>query len=85
MKRNAFVEVVSVKKLAKWQDWKCYHCGRKIDPTKTAPHPRSLTLDHLVPLALGGEHSYANTAASCWDCNCKVKGVRAIGEQLKLA
>lgn len=83
-KRKAFVEVVSVKRLAKWQGWKCYHCGRKIDSTKKAPHPRSLTLEHLVPLSKGGEHSYANTAASCWDCNCIIKGNRAIGEQLKL-
>ena len=83
-KRKAFVEVVSVKKLAKWQGWKCYHCDCKIDSTKTAPHPRSLTLEHLVPLSKGGEHSYANTVASCWDCNCIIKGDRAIGEQLKL-
>lgn len=83
-KRKAFVEAVNVRKLARWQKGRCYHCNRKIDMTKSAPHPKSLTLDHLVPLALGGEHSYANTVASCWDCNCTIKGVGAINEQLKL-
>lgn len=83
-KRAAYVETVDVMVLLEWQHGKCYHCGCKIDTSKTAPHPKSLTLDHLVPLALGGDHSYANTVASCWDCNCTTKGTRAIGEQLKL-
>jgi hypothetical protein len=83
-KRAAFVEDVDVLIHLQWQDGKCYHCGCKIDITKSAPHPKSLTLDHLVPLAQRGEHSYANTVASCWKCNCSIKGVRAIGEQLKL-
>lgn len=83
-KRAAFVEDVDVLVHLRWQHGKCYHCNHKIDQTKSAPHPKSLTLDHLVPLALGGDHSYANTVASCWDCNCSIKGVRPIGEQLKL-
>ena len=83
-KRDAFIEVVSVKKLLKWQDGRCYHCNCKIRLDVEAPHPKSLTLDHLIPLVLGGEHSYANTAASCWDCNCTIKGTKAINEQLKL-
>ena len=82
-KQNAFVEVVSKKKLLKWQDGRCYHCNCKIRLDVEAPHPKSLTLDHLVPLALGGEHSYANTVASCFNCNCAIKGDRAINEQLK--
>jgi len=82
--RIAFVEDVEVMLHFQWQKGRCYHCNRKIDLTKSAPHPKSLTLDHLVPLALGGDHSYANTAASCWDCTCSIKGDRAIGEQLKL-
>ena len=83
-KRACFVEIVDVMMLLKWQHGKCYHCDQRIDVTKSSPHPKSLTLDHLVPLALGGDHSYANTVASCWDCNCSIKGVRPIGEQLKL-
>jgi hypothetical protein len=83
-KQNAFVEVVSKKKLLKWQDGRCYHCNCKIRLDVDTLHPKSLTLDHLVPLSLAGEHSYANTVASCRNCNCAIKGVKAIGEQLKL-
>ena len=82
-KRAAYVESVDVMQLLEWQDGRCYHCNCKIRLDVEAPHPKSLTLDHLVPLALGGEHSYANTVASCWDCNCSIKGDRAINEQLK--
>ena len=83
-KRAAFVENVDVTVHFQWQQGRCYHCGHKIQIDKPSPHPKSLTLDHLIPLALGGDHSYANTAASCWNCNCAIKGDRAIGEQLKL-
>lgn len=83
-KLKAFVENVDVMVHLEWQQGRCYHCGHKIRIDKMAPHPKSLTLDHLVPLALGGPHSYANTAASCWNCNCSIKGTRPIGEQLKL-
>lgn len=83
-KRASFVETVDVLIHLQWQEGRCYHCGCKIDVNNKSPHPKSLTLDHLVPLAQGGDHSYANTVASCWKCNCTIKGVRAIGEQLKL-
>jgi hypothetical protein len=83
-KRAAFVEDVDVMLHLQWQDNRCYHCNHLIRIDKAVPHPKSLTLDHLVPLALGGEHSYANTVASCFNCNCAIKGTRAIGEQLKL-
>jgi len=83
-KHAAFVENVDVMLHLQWQDGKCYHCNHLIRIDKAVPHPKSLTLDHLVPLALGGEHSYANTVASCFKCNCAIKGVKAIGEQLKL-
>ena len=83
-KRAAYVEAVDVMQLLEWQDGRCYHCNCKIRLDVEAPHPKSLTLDHLIPLVLGGEHSYANTAASCWDCNCSIKGTKAINEQLKL-
>jgi hypothetical protein len=83
-KRAAFVEDVDVMVHMEWQDGRCYHCGCKIRLDVDTLHPKSLTLDHLVPLSLGGEHSYANTVASCRNCNCAIKGVKAIGEQLKL-
>lgn len=82
-KRAAFIEVVSVKKLAKWQSWRCYLCKGIIDKDAKSPHPKSLSLDHLIPLSLGGEHSYRNCAAVHFGCNSR-KQAKAMNEQLKL-
>lgn len=82
-KRKAFIEVVSVKKLAKWQNWKCHLCGGLIDKNAKVPDKNALTLEHLIPLSKGGEHSYQNCVAAHFYCNA-IKSDRAIGEQLKL-
>lgn len=46
---------------------KCHICGKKADP-------RRWHLEHIVPLACGGEHSYRNVAVSHPACNLR-KGV----------
>lgn len=63
--------------------WRCQLCGvrtprRHQGTTKlTAPE-----LDHIVPLSLGGEHSYRNTQCACRACN-GAKGATIKG-QLRL-
>ena len=44
---------------------------------KEPANPNDWHLDHIIPLALGGEHSYANTAVSHSMCNRR-KGARLI-------
>jgi predicted nucleic acid-binding Zn ribbon protein len=82
-KLEAWDEDVDVMVLADWQNWKCYLCGKPISQKTKAPDSRSLSLDHLVPLSLGGRHSYANCAATHFGCNSK-KQARSMNEQLKL-
>jgi len=82
-KLAAFVEQVDVMVLCQQQDRDCWLCGGKIRLDKKAPHPKSLSLDHLVPLSLGGEHSYRNCAAAHFGCNSR-KQAKAMNEQLKL-
>lgn len=58
--------------------WKCQLCGVKllqsfatIVGTRT-PHPRSPTIDHIVPLSFGPSspgHVLDNCQAACWQCN----------------
>jgi 5-methylcytosine-specific restriction endonuclease McrA len=43
-------------------DGTCGICGGDVDPT-------DFHVDHVEPLALGGEHSYANVQAAHPDCN----------------
>jgi len=44
----------------------CHYCGR---PTA----PKSLTMDHIVPLARGGRSTKGNVVPACKDCNNRKK------------
>lgn len=55
--------------------WVCQLCRSSIDPTLRHPDPRSASLDHLIPLAVGGLHETANCQASHLVCNLR-KGAR---------
>jgi 5-methylcytosine-specific restriction endonuclease McrA len=55
---------------------KCHICGKRADPD-------DWHLDHLVPVSLGGDHSYANVAVSHPLCNMR-KGNRSANDQLRL-
>lgn len=43
----------------------CQYCGRQV---------RELTLDHVIPRRLGGEHSWENIASACKVCNRRKGG-----------
>jgi hypothetical protein len=40
----------------------CRYCGR-------TPASSPLEIDHIVPVASGGDNSMGNLLTSCWDCN----------------
>lgn len=62
--------------------WRCHICGVKTLKAKRGSiHPRAPELDHIIPIARGGEHSYRNTACSCSTCN-RSKGAKLIGQML---
>jgi 5-methylcytosine-specific restriction endonuclease McrA len=82
-KRNAFVENVYRKRVFEADGYRCHLCKKKTDPMKKSPHPRSPTLDHIIPLAAGGTHEPSNCRTACFLCNA-LKGDRGGGEQLLL-
>lgn len=63
--------------------WRCHLCGastpRRLRGTH---HDRAPEVDHIIPLAAGGEHSRMNTACACRRCNI-MKSDRPLG-QLRL-
>lgn len=63
--------------------WRCHLCGKAIDRSVKVPHPRAGVLDHVLPLALGGDDAPHNLAAAHFLCN-SLKGDRPAGEQLRL-
>lgn len=67
----------------KRDNFHCHICGKMTKPTRHWLHPRYPTLDHIVPLSRGGEHTFANTATACRLCNSR-KSDRLAGDQLAL-
>ena len=49
--------------------WVCGLCGDPVDPSLKYPDPRSKSLDHIVPIARGGEHSRGNAQLAHLRCN----------------
>lgn len=49
-------------------DFTCQYCGQ---------HATSLTIDHVIPRHLGGQHTWKNLVAACPTCNHR-KGGRTI-------
>jgi hypothetical protein len=50
-------------------EWMCGCCGEPIDPQIQWPDKRCATVDHVIPLARGGEHSRDNVQAAHLSCN----------------
>lgn len=55
----------------------CHICGVACDPARW-------DMDHVVPLSLGGEHSYANIKTAHPSCNGR-KGARLLDERAEMA
>lgn len=51
--------------------WVCGICDGPVDRELAYPDPMCASLDHVVPLARGGEHTRANTRCSHLVCNIR--------------
>lgn len=71
LKREAFVEDVGREEVMQMSRWVCHICGEKIPKSAKWPNPMFGTVDHVLPLACGGKHSYANCKAAHLRCNCR--------------
>lgn len=50
--------------------WRCRFCGIDTPESLRGTHEHNAPeLDHIVPLARGGQHSYDNTQCLCRACN----------------
>lgn len=69
-------ETVNVVEVFRRDGYRCQRCGAATPShlrgsrAETAPN-----LDHIIPLVLGGSHTYANTQCLCLKCNLR-KGAR---------
>jgi hypothetical protein len=63
--------------------WQCQICGKAVSQGLRWPHPMCASLDHIMPLSVGGRHDEANVRLAHLRCNTR-RGARADGAQLKL-
>jgi len=62
--------------------WRCCLCGVKTPRAKRGTYDDDAPeLDHIIPIARQGEHSYRNTQCACRACNIK-KSDRPLGQLL---
>jgi 5-methylcytosine-specific restriction endonuclease McrA len=78
--RGAHAEDVNPYAVFERDGWRCYLCGEATPTALRGNHdPRAPELDHVVPLASGGAHTYANCACACRECNI-LKGALTVAE-----
>ena len=52
-------------------DWLCGLCGEQVDKDLMWPDPMSASLDHIIPLSRGGEHTLDNVQLAHLVCNIR--------------
>lgn len=69
--RRFGVEYEPVNKWAVFErdGWRCGICRCKVNKKLRHPHPMSASLDHVIPMSLGGGHTYLNTQLAHLQCN----------------
>lgn len=66
---------VPVKEIYERDNYTCQICSKKCLPKAMVSkatgkiHPRSPSIDHIVPMCRGGEHVEANLQTACFKCN----------------
>jgi len=69
-------ERIDLATIAHRDNWRCHLCQRLVTR-------KTWSLDHLIPLSAGGDHTHENVALAHWICNVK-RGTRG-DVQLRLA
>jgi 5-methylcytosine-specific restriction endonuclease McrA len=74
-KLGATVEEFKCEEIYERDGWVCQLCDSDVDPELKWPESMSASLDHIIPLSKGGEHSRANSQLAHLKCNVD-KGAR---------
>jgi 5-methylcytosine-specific restriction endonuclease McrA len=83
MRFGVLVERFTKREIYERDQWKCQLCGGKVDSVARFPHPKSASLDHVIPLSLGGSHTRQNCVLAHLLCNSS-KQNRVVVQQQRL-
>lgn len=79
----AYIYGITQTKVFTRDRWTCQLCGcRTPKRLKGRNMPRSPEIDHIIPISLGGTHTWENVQCACHACNME-KGANVLG-QLRL-
>ena len=70
-KKASVIETFSFAQVCERDNWICGICGKKINKRLKYPNPMSVSLDHIIPLALGGTHERRNVQPAHLSCNSR--------------
>lgn len=66
---SAVVEEFDFGQVCERDAWTCQLCSEEVDRELVYPHPFSRSLDHIVPISLGGAHNFDNAQLAHLRCN----------------
>lgn len=69
LQKNVSVELVQNLVVFCRDNWVCGICKTAVDPKLEYPNVNSKSLDHIIPLSKGGQHSYDNVQLAHLSCN----------------
>jgi 5-methylcytosine-specific restriction endonuclease McrA len=70
-KLETMAEWIDTMVVAERDHWMCGLCNLAIDPALEYPDPMYRSIDHIVPLARGGTHTYDNVQLTHLICNVR--------------
>jgi len=71
--RGVAYEVVVPERVFERDNWTCQLCGEPV--SGVVPEDSAPTIDHIVPLAKNGPHTYSNVQCAHFLCNCLKRDV----------
>ena len=74
-------EKFSINDIYQRDNWICQICKRAVNKKLKYPDPLSKSLDHIVPLSHGGNHTRENVQLAHLKCNCSI-GIGGIKQLL---
>jgi 5-methylcytosine-specific restriction endonuclease McrA len=72
-KTNGLIERIDRREVFERDGWVCRICRQPVSQNEDFRHPLAPTIDHVVPLAVGGEHTIGNLQTAHRQCN-ELKG-----------
>ena len=82
VERGVTADLIDPIRVFERDGWRCHLCGCKTPRALRGTYEDSAPeLDHVIPLAANGTHTWGNVACACRRCNMK-KGAKPIGQLL---